>query len=467
MHATHISPFSGTWYPESAAELELLLEECRAASAVRTGPYLFRDALGYVVPHAGPVYSGTVASAVYRSLLQQNPERIVLLAFTHRGGLHGIASPEVQRISTPLGEVAIDGNFAGGFPLVPESRLCDHSFEIQLPFLQKAAPRSLLTPLYVGPMDAAERRAAAERIASAWRPGVVFLASSDFTHYGRSFGYVPFPSNHSVAGRLHELDHDCIAAAGSLDSSLFLETVNARDATVCGTGPIALLLDVLRNLANRAVYQFILDYQASGEITGDYRHSVSYASLGYYPRSSFDLDAADCDELLDAAEKTLDGLRRTGERRAVIAEGSPALSALRGYFVSLHHGEELLGCVGDCIGRTPLREGIGALTLAAALDDPRFQPAAQRKGHIGIELSVLTPFRRVRDAGELRIGRNGAVLRLGVHSGLLLPQVAHQRGWTVEDFCSALARKSLLPPRAWCDPQARLEIFEAQVFSRP
>jgi AmmeMemoRadiSam system protein B/AmmeMemoRadiSam system protein A len=471
MIATHRSPFSGAWYPERAADLERLLEQRFEASLHRTGRFLLPGALGYIVPHAAPAYSGTVAAAVYRCLQRQRPERIVLLAFPHRGGFQGLASPDVERISTPLGEVALDGDF-GGFARVAEARVCDHSLEIQLPFLQKAAPQARLTPLYAGPMDAPERRAAAGRLAAAWRPGTVFLASSDFTHYGRGFGFVPFPADRAVAARLHELDHACLAAAGSLDSALFLETVAARGATVCGTNPIALLLDVLRDLGRcnpgvDGIYQSILDYQTSGEITGDYRQSVSYAALGFFPRSAFDLDAADRNALLDAAGETLGRLRRTGERRAAVAEGSDALTARRGAFVSLHQGEELLGCVGNCTGRKPLQEEIGDLTLAAALDDPRFRPAADLEGPIDIELSVLTPFRHIRDTAEFRLGRHGALLRLGGRSGLLLPQVAEHQHWTAEDFWSALARKSLLGPRAWCDPHAQLEIFEAQVFAHP
>ena len=83
---------------------------------------------------------------------------------------------------------------------------------------------------------------------SAWRPGTVFLASSDFTHYGSRFGFLPFPAGGDVAERLRELDYACIDAAGSLDSTLFQETIDERRANVCGTAPIALLLDVLRAL---------------------------------------------------------------------------------------------------------------------------------------------------------------------------------------------------------------------------
>jgi hypothetical protein len=464
MLATHKSPFSGAWYPDDRAQLEALLAERFQESERRTGEFLLAGALGYVVPHAGPAYSGTVAAAVYRSLAEQRPERIVLLAFPHRGGLRGVAVPDTEYIATPLGDAAIESAY-GGFPRVPESQVCDHSFEIQLPFLQKAAAGSRLTALYVGRMDPDARREAAGKLAEAWRPGTVFVASSDFTHYGRSFGNVPFPPDRDVAAHLRELDFDCIDAAGSLDSALFLETIGERNANVCGTGPIALLLDVLRALGADSIYQSTLDYQTSGEIGGDYHHSVSYAALGYFPRSSFDLDEADRSALLDAAEGTLRCLRETGERHPIVATGSAALLAARGAFVTLHQDEELLGCIGSRGGR-PLREEIGELTLSAALDDPRFRPAAGRQGSIDIELSILTPFRRIRDIAEFQVGRHGAMLRLGKSSGLLLPQVAVEHEWSAEDFWRALARKSMLGPRAWCDPRARLDIFEAQIFGR-
>jgi AmmeMemoRadiSam system protein A/AmmeMemoRadiSam system protein B len=390
---------------------------------------------------------------------------VVVLAFPHHGGLNGVAAPDVNAIATPFGEVAIDAGF-GGFPVAPERSVCDHSFEIQVPFLQKCAPAALITPLYVGRMESAERAAAASALAALWKPGTVFVASSDFTHYGKSFGFTPFPPS-VAAERLHDLDFDVAEAAGSLDSARFLATLAETGATVCGAGPISLLLDTLRSI-DPDLHQITLDYQTSGEITGDYSHSVSYAALGYYPRSAFELAEADQTALLDCAAETIGCLRLTGERKPCPARGeSPALDAPRGVFVSLHRGGELLGCIGRCEGRSPLREEVAELALAASLDDPRFHPAASSAGPIDIEISVLTPFRRIWRAEDVQVGKHGLFLRLRGRSGLLLPQVASERGWAAEEFLEAVARKSRLAPRAWRDPEARLYAFEAQVFSRP
>ena len=466
MAAVHISPFSGVWYPAEAAELDRLLEEQFECSRRRTGPFLFPDALGFVVPHAGPEYSGVVAASVYRSLRQQKPERIVLLAFPHRGGLRGAVVPEVRAIATPLGSVAIEGFLSPQFRRVAESAVCDHSFEIQLPFLQKAAPNARICPLYVGTMDDAERRALAEALAKDWRPGTVFLASSDFTHYGRNFGFVPFPADDRIEDRLRELDFECAEAAGSLKADLFLQTLAETGSTVCGSAPISLMIEALHHLRPDDLFQATLDYQTSGELTGDFQHTVSYAALGYYGPPSFELNPDNRAALLTSAEQTLYRLRETGRRDLVRPRGSAALEARCGVFVSLHRGKELLGCMGHCPARIPLVESVPDLALAAALEDPRFRSGDAVAGPFDVEISVLTPLRRILGASEFHVGRHGGLLRLHRKTGLLLPQVAPRHGWMSSDFLGALAEKSGLSPEACRDPQSRLYVFEAQVFSR-
>lgn len=466
MGAVHISPYSGSWYPADASELYRLLDERFEQSLERTGPHLFRDAIGFVTPHAGLAWSGTAAAPVYRSLRQQPPGRVVVLAFPHRGGLRGVASPDVHAIATPFGEVSLDHSFAGGFPKVEESRLCDHSFEIQLPFLQKTAPDARITPLYVGLMNHAERAAFADRLAEAWRPGTIFLASSDFNHYGPSFGFVPFPSDGTVAARLQELDGECIESAGSLDSNLFLDTLRERRSTVCGPEPIALLLDVLVRLGGDEVYQVTLDYQTSGEISGHYRDSVSYAALGYFKRGTFELSMEDRNALQESASRSLRRLRETGAREPVAVEGgSGALAAHRGVFVSLHQGDQLFGCLGNIHSAQALSAEVPRLALAAASDDPRFEHAGALPADLKVEISVLTPLRRIRDAGQVRVGTHGVMLKRGLHCGLLLPQVATEHAWTADQFVKAVCRKALVAPEDWRHPQAKLYVFEAQVFA--
>src|SRR5262245_46165797 len=141
----HRSPYAGTWYPGDGRELGRLIEVAFEGSRARTGSYLLPKPIAFVVPHAGLMYSGTVACAAYRYLQVRQPSRIVLLGFSHRGGPAGVAVPRISTYTTPLGDTRVDRESIeflcsrGQFRLTEEERVCDHSVEIQLPLLRYAA----------------------------------------------------------------------------------------------------------------------------------------------------------------------------------------------------------------------------------------------------------------------------------------------------------------------------------------
>lgn len=466
----HVSPYSGAWYPGRRDKLEALIASLGEESCRRTGSWLIPNPLAFVVPHAGLAYSGAVAAAAYRHIAAERPQRVFILGFSHRGGPRGIHLPAVGAIETPIGVVRVDSETVealcrnSAFRLSSEDLLCDHSIEIQLPLLSAAAPDVLLTPIYVNQPSAAERSAAASALATYVGSGTIFLASSDFTHFGRSFGYTPFPVDDMTATRLAELDDEVVDAASSLDSGMFLQTVRKRSATVCGTDPIALLLDTLRAAScDGEVFQFRHDYRTSGELTGDYYHSVSYAALGYYPHTSFTVDAEAGRALLDAALGSLRAWQQTGVRQAVPAQGaSPVLDSRLGVFVSLYVNRELRGCIGSLGGRQELRIAAPELALSAALDDARFPALKPHETGIEVEISILTPMKRVRGPEDVQAGIHGAFLRRGLRQGLLLPQVASERGWDTRTFMKALLQKAGLSADAWQDPDSQLYVFRAQ-----
>jgi len=470
--ATHLSPYGGSWYPGEPELLRQLLEEQFETSARRAGPYLAPRALAFVVPHAGLMYSGTVAAAAYRHLAEEPPERVILLGFPHRGAPSGVWIPEVQTYQMPLGELAVDLEtterllVSGAFQRLAESRLCDHSVEIQLPLVGRAAPQAKVVPIYVSHLGEAGREAAARELARYIGPGTVLLASSDFTHYGRSFGFQPFPADDQVARRLRELDESVIEAASSLRPELFWEEIRNTEATVCGTEPISLLLAALR-LADSAdeIFQETLDYQTSGEITDDYQHSVSYAALGYFRFSSFQLEPEDQQLLLKSARCTLEQYRQTGEQRPVPPERvTRRLERRAAVFVTLHQNGRLRGCVGRRGATESLAQAIPALTLASALEDTRFRPLDPSETGIEIEISVLSPFKRVPNRDCFQVGAHGAYLESGYRHALLLPQVASEARWGARQFFDALARKAGLSTEIYKDPATRMWLFRAQVF---
>ncbi len=447
----------------AARTSKLLLDDLFETSVQRTGAFLFSNPLGFVVPHAGLQYSGAVAAAAYRHVRRQQPRRAVILGFTHKGGPPGVSIPNIDEYETPLGPARVDRDTVQRlskrrpFQIVAEDRICDHSVEIQLPLLQHAAPHAQVVPLFAGYLDNHNRDAAAEALAALCGPDTVFLVSSDLTHYGRAFGYQPFPADSKISARLAHLDHNLIDAAASLDPRFFLDEIEQSRATLCGRSPIALWLRTLAFLKGDEIFQETLDYQTSGDITGDYDHTVSYGALGYFPVQSFWVDVPERSLLLESACETLRRLRATGEHRPIPpCRITPALSRKAPVFVGLHQGQSLLGCVGNRLGCESLAEAVPEMTLRAGLDDPRFPTVMGIEGEIDIEISILSPMKPIRDFRAFRIGRHGATLECGDRQALLLPQVAARRDWDDEQFLSALSVKAGLGTKGYQSLGARL-----------
>src|SRR5581483_8566860 len=243
MADVHCSPYAGTWYPGDEGELGRLVEGALERSLARTGPELLPEPIAFVVPHAGLMYSGTVACAAYLYLRARRPRRVVVLGFSHRGGPAGVAIPDVQSFATPLGETSVDAEAVAflrshpQFRVVDEGLVCDHSVEMQLPLIRYTASAARIVPLYVGSMPAAEQHAAAQALARLAGADTLFLASSDFAHLGRAFGFQPFPADDKAAERLADLDRGAINDAGSLDPELFLEGLRQSGSNACGRAP--------------------------------------------------------------------------------------------------------------------------------------------------------------------------------------------------------------------------------------
>jgi AmmeMemoRadiSam system protein A len=208
-----------------------------------------------------------------------------------------------------------------------------------------------------------------------------------------------------------------------------------------------------------------LDYQTSGEITGEYQHSVSYAALGYFPYHTFRLGPEDSAWLLAAARDTLAHYLATGQRKS-IAPGrrTPALQRRAAAFVTLHANGGLRGCIGRRAADQPLADAVPDLTLAAALEDTRFDPVARGETGLDLEISVLSPMKRIEDVAAFRLHDHGALLEAGAHHGLLLPQVATERDWSAQQFFEALARKTGVSRDVYRDPAARISVFRAQIL---
>ncbi len=169
--------------------------------------------------------------------------------------------------------------------------------------------------------------------------------------------------------------------------------------------------------------------------------------------------------------KRLLEIARQSIRAAVAGESAPDLSGddpelarRQGAFVTLKRCGELRGCIGHIEGIAPLNETIVQMARAAALEDPRFPPVtADEIAGLEIEISVMSPLYPVDDVAEIQIGRDGLIIGSGGARGLLLPQVAVEWGWGVEEFLRHTCIKAGLSADAW-EGDCTIERFEAEVF---
>lgn len=168
--------------------------------------------------------------------------------------------------------------------------------------------------------------------------------------------------------------------------------------------------------------------------------------------------------LLKLARETIEKYLKDGSC-ASLPETKGALGEVCGAFVTLHKKGSLRGCIGNMIGQAPLVETIQNMAIAAATEDPRFpEVTANEMAEIDIEISVLSPLKKIKDVAEIEVGRHGILMRRGTRQGVLLPQVATEWKWDREEFLRHTSLKAGLPADAWKDPETMIEIFSAEVF---
>lgn len=279
------SQLAGTWYARGARGLAEQVDGLLAAA----GPAATTALTAVLVPHAGYVYSGRAAAAAYACVRDGGYARAVIMAPSHFAAFRGIGLLDADAFETPLGRVPIDAEAVaslGAQPCCrerPEAYLEEHSLEIQLPLLQRVLPQVRVVPVLIGELrrdDEAAVVAALEPLADA---RTLFVVSSDFVHYGARFGYLPFPPAGAapVRAALRALDMGAIEQVCAGDVAGFRRYVDDSGATICGRAPIAAFLALHR----RRTPGRLLMYYTSLDVTGDYEHCVSYASIAF-PRPS-------------------------------------------------------------------------------------------------------------------------------------------------------------------------------------
>jgi len=271
------SILAGSWYPASGIELE---------SEVKT--YLDKAkpenpngrVFAIISPHAGYRYSGRAAAYGYKLIEGKNLiKRVIIFAPSHHWGFRGASILNVDYYQTPMGNVPVDKSVVEQllkkdlFSSIPYADMKEHSLEIQLPFLQKTLSDFKIVPVVIGQLKGDDY----EKIASAVKPyadsNTVFVASSDFTHFGYNFGYNPFSTN--IKENLCKLDNGAVEKIINKDFNGFRQYLADTGITICGADPISIILKILPD--NSSGKKLI--YYTSGDVTGDFSSTVSYVSI--------------------------------------------------------------------------------------------------------------------------------------------------------------------------------------------
>jgi len=427
----HVRPsaVAGAFYPREPgalrAEVDGLLADARAR-----GLELASVPRALVVPHAGYVYSGPVAASAYATVADAAAgiRRVVLLGPAHRVPLRGMAVPSVALLLTPLGAVEVADDARArlvmlGLAIVDDdAHALEHSFEVQLPFLQRVFPGVPVLPVAVGAAAASDVERAIDAL---WDDGTLVVVSTDLSHY----------DTYESARR-----HDAQTADAILrrDGDLLTGT----DA--CGVHALRGLLRaaLARDLAVRA-----LDLRSSGDTAGPRDQVVGYGAFVIVESSS--LDADDRQALLGCAIEPVGAVLR-GEvpRLPELGLLPPRLRCPGAAFTTLEREGALLGCIGTLRAEEPLGQAVARHSLSAAFADPRLPPITVADFEaMSVKVSVLSPMVPVAAGSHAELaaalvpGVDGLLVEAPPGGATFLPSV-----WTSlpgpEDFLAALWRKA-------------------------
>ena len=466
------------FYTGDARELS---EEVDSFLALHRDDTKYSNVAALIVPHAGYYFSGNVAASAYMAIdTKKQYKRIFLLGPSHHEWLDGASvNTEADYYATPLGNVKVDHETAmkltttdctddTDFFYRPEAHDREHCLEVQLPFLQRffTLYSSLSTqemppivPIVISTNDYDKLKRIAEVLKPYFTDENLFVISSDFSHY---------PSYEDA----YEVDAKTGKAIETGDVEEFIATINAnarsgkRNLHTSACGEFAIITLMLMLDQNYEVKHLV--YQNSGDIDNhDHSRVVGYHSFAILrnDNTGFTLSDADKKALKEIAFNSIrDSLDGKPIAQPTLTSDLLPLTSKCGAFVSLHKHGHLRGCIGHFGEDYPLHEIVAEMARAAAFEDPRFMPVTRDElNDLDIEISVLTPMRRIQSLEEFELHRHGIYIKKGYRSGTFLPQVADEVNWTKEEFVGHCSQdKAGLGWDGWRD--AELYVYEAIVF---
>lgn len=464
---------AGQFYPGNKKDLEKMLEEFFSKAT----PVVSKEQVVAILsPHAGYVFSGEVAANSFKQLDRNKKyKNIFIIGSSHRTMFSGASIYNIGNYITPLGEVKVDIPLAtkliNGYDVFSfngNAHLGEHSLEVQLPFLQYWLNNEFsIVPVILG----TQAPKTVEKIANALKPYFteenLFVISTDFSHY---------PSYENAV----KVDNSTADAIVSNSPRELLKTIGKHEAEgienlatcVCGWTSVLALMYMTEE--DKSITYHKVKYMNSGDTSyGDSLRVVGYWSICVTSsetkkgETGFSLDKKDKVELLKIARNTIETYTKKGKIVNIDNKGfSSQLHTPAGAFVTLHSSDgKLRGCIGQFDAKIPLYKVISEMAIAASSRDHRFKPVTPDElASIELEISVLTPMKKIQSIDEITLGKHGIYIVKDGKSGTFLPQVASEFGWTKEEFVGRCSRdKARIGWDGWKD--ADIYIFEAIVFS--
>ncbi|MFH1431687.1 MAG: AmmeMemoRadiSam system protein B [archaeon] len=430
------------------------------------------DIRAIIAPHAGYIYSGQTAAYAYRNI--RDKKTVLILAPSHYFYFRGASIANVTHYKTPLGTIRLssltdsirkDMDKAGLLYTGENTHDKEHSIEVQLPYLQESLKDFELIPILIGGATGKDDiKKIAEILTAYTDDDTLIIASSDFTHYGPRYGYVPF--SETIEDNIRKLDYEAFGYIEKIDTEGFLKYIEETGSTICGNRPIAILLEMIKGTGLKGR---LLNYDTSGHISGDYENSVSYASYVFYKDES--LDPEEQKYLTALARATIDSYLKDKKILKIDADTLPKkLTEKKGCFVTLTKAGELRGCIGHIFPQKPLYECVIENAVSAATSDPRFSPVTYDElDDIHIEVSVLSVPKLLEFSSpddllsRLTPLRDGVVITYGFNKATYLPQVWEQLQ-DKEQFMESLCQKGGSSSDCWKKSSVKIETYQAQVF---
>lgn len=461
---------AGQFYPGNAAELRATLKDLFAKAVPPKG---IEHVQAVIVPHAGYVFSGGVAASAFNQIGQDHHfDNIFVLGPSHHVGFEGASIYTDGNFITPLGVVQVNSKL--GKQLIEKNKILvsrndahqlEHSVEVQLPFLQSRLGKDVrIVPMVLGASSASTCKKIAEALRPYFNDNNLFVISTDFSHY---------PA-YEDAKRADKATGEAIVSRSPGNLISVMED-NARKqipnlaTSLCGWPCVLTFLYMIEDNPKVAIQ--IVDYKNSGDAAvGEKERVVGYYAMVVTAQSeqkneSFILSDKDKRDLLILARKTVE--QKVQQQEITTPDPSGLSKTLRtncGAFVTLRKKGDLRGCIGRFDASEPLYKVVQQMAIASSTEDYRFSPVEAREvNQLEIEISVLTPMRRIKSIDEFELGKQGIYMKKGMRAGTFLPQVATETGWTKEEFFGHCAQdKAGIGWNGWKD--AELFVYEALVF---